>query len=264
MTGACDALLAVLADQGVTHLFGNPGSTELPLIDALSRQNRVRYVLGLHEAGVVGMADGYAQSTGRIAAVNLHTGPGVATAMAALMNARRARVPLLVTAGTQHTALRGTDPFLGGDVVAIAREATVHAEEVDAAASLPAALDRAARAALTPPCGPALVGIPLDGTSVNPARSIGPALFAGVDAIVQLWLFILAPLLGAAAAGATCGAAVTVGGVTTVAGAPVGESVFAVSAGTGAAATASPLSGSGASAALWMVCASVREVAMAS
>ncbi|MCB0882653.1 MAG: thiamine pyrophosphate-binding protein [Thermoleophilia bacterium] len=182
MTGACDALLAVLADQGVTHLFGNPGSTELPLIDALSRQNRVRYVLGLHEAGVVGMADGYAQSTGRIAAVNLHTGPGVATAMAALMNARRARVPLLVTAGTQHTALRGTDPFLGGDVVAIAREATVHAEEVDAAASLPAALDRAARAALTPPCGPALVGIPLDVQTAAAAGEGTRAPWAGAPA----------------------------------------------------------------------------------
>jgi benzoylformate decarboxylase len=68
-----DWLLAALADQGIPLLFGNPGSTELPLTDALGRQGRVRYVLGLHESVVVGMADGYAQATGGPAAVNVQT-----------------------------------------------------------------------------------------------------------------------------------------------------------------------------------------------
>src|SRR5690606_1215355 len=88
-TGA-DWLCAALAEQGVPVLFGNPGSTELPLTEALGRQDRLRYVLGLHEAAVMGMADGYAQATGRLAAVNVHVQPGLANALAGILNAARA------------------------------------------------------------------------------------------------------------------------------------------------------------------------------
>jgi benzoylformate decarboxylase len=80
-------------------VFGNPGSTELPMLADLP--DDFRYVLGLQEAVVVGMADGYAQATGRPALVNLHTAPGVGNAMGALVNAAANGAPLVVTAGQQ-------------------------------------------------------------------------------------------------------------------------------------------------------------------
>ena len=95
MNNAADWLLEWLADHGVDVMFGNPGSTELPLIDALGRQHRIRYVLALHESSVLGMADGYAQQGNRLGVVNVHVQPGLANAMSGILNAARARVPLL-------------------------------------------------------------------------------------------------------------------------------------------------------------------------
>lgn len=174
MHTVADRLLDALAAHRVTHLFGNPGSTELPLIDALSRHGGVRYVQGLHEAAVVGMADGWAQATGRMAAVNLHVTSGVATGLAALMNARRARVPMLVIVGTQHTALRHADPFLGGDAVAMARPVVAHAEEVDSAAEVPDALARCVARARAAPAGPVVLAVPSD-VQAQPSAPLGPA-----------------------------------------------------------------------------------------
>ena len=109
MNGA-DWLLAALAAEGVTHLFGNPGSTELPITDALGRQSAVRYVLGLHETAVVGMADGWAQATGGLAVANVHVQPGLANAMSAILNAARCRVPVLVTVGQQWQSMLPATP----------------------------------------------------------------------------------------------------------------------------------------------------------
>lgn len=159
---AGDALLAALADVGVTHLFGNPGSTELPLISALARQQRVEYVLGLHEAAVVGMADGWAQATGRMAAVNLHVAPGLLNGLSGMYNAGRARVPMLVSVGQQHTALGDRDPLLGGDLVAMADPVVKRAVQVDAAADLPAQLAQLVTQARTPPQGPVMLSLPVD------------------------------------------------------------------------------------------------------
>src|SRR5680860_993898 len=119
MNGA-DWLLAALASEGMPVLFGNPGSTELPITDALGRQDAVRYVLALHESVAMGMADGYAQVTGRPAAVNVHVQPGLANAMSGILNAARCRVPLIVTVGQQARDLLPQEPFLGGELVAMA------------------------------------------------------------------------------------------------------------------------------------------------
>src|SRR5205823_7726270 len=78
------AFLALLKQEGVDIIFGNPGTTELPLMDALATENDLRYVLALQEAVVVGMADGYAQASGRLAVVNLHVTPGLGNAMGML------------------------------------------------------------------------------------------------------------------------------------------------------------------------------------
>src|SRR3954447_14257320 len=98
-----DAVFDMLRERGMTTIFGNPGSTELPMLKDFPSD--FRYVLGLQEAVVVGMADGYAQATGRPAHVNLHTAPGVGNAMGALFNAQANHSPLLVTAGQQVRAM---------------------------------------------------------------------------------------------------------------------------------------------------------------
>ena len=85
MTGA-DWLLSALADEGVTRLFGNPGSTELPILDAFPRQDRVQYTLALHEHAAIGMAEGHSLATGRLAAANVHVQPGMANALSGLLN----------------------------------------------------------------------------------------------------------------------------------------------------------------------------------
>src|SRR5436190_17306148 len=95
------AFLELLKQEGVEILFGNPGTTELPLMDALAVENELRYVLGLQEAAVIGMADGYAQASGKLAVVNLHVTPGLGNAMGMLYDAQKAGSPILVTAG-QH------------------------------------------------------------------------------------------------------------------------------------------------------------------
>jgi len=162
MPDAADWLIAALADEGVEVVFGNPGSTELPLVDAFGRQDRVRYVLGLHEMAVMGMADGYAQSTGRLAVVNVHVQPGIANALAGLINAARARVPLLVTVGQQVTGMLDEQPFLGGDVLSPAAPFAKGLWEPRRVADLPGVLMRAIRLARTPPYGPVVVSLPMD------------------------------------------------------------------------------------------------------
>src|SRR5690242_3054335 len=96
MTGI-GAFLEILAGAGVSHIFGNPGTTELPLNDALGRDSRFRYFLGLHEIPVTAAADGYAQASGKVGVVNLHTACGLGNAMGMLYNAHAAGTPLLVT-----------------------------------------------------------------------------------------------------------------------------------------------------------------------
>jgi benzoylformate decarboxylase len=156
-----DWLIDALAAEGVTHLFGNPGSTELPLIDALSRTSAVHYVLGLHEHVAMGMADGFAQVSGRLAAVNLHVQPGLANGMAGLINARRARVPMLLTVGQQVSELLPGAPFLGGELVGMAAPLGVPGREV-CADSLGDDLRWAVRTALGPPAGPVVLSLPLE------------------------------------------------------------------------------------------------------
>lgn len=158
-----DWLLGWLAEHGVEIIFGNPGSTELPLMDALPRQSRIRYVLGLHEAAVMGMADGYAQQGGRLAVVNVHVQPGLANAMSGILNAARARVPILVTVGQQVTELKDQAPFLGGELVAMAAPIAKGALELTGSVrSMMQELGIALMTALTHPRGPAVVSMPMD------------------------------------------------------------------------------------------------------
>jgi benzoylformate decarboxylase len=161
MTGA-GAMLDALSAQGVEVIFGNPGSTELPILDALVAPGRPRFILALTEPVAVGMADGYAQASGRLGVVLVHVQPGMANALSGVLNAARARVPLLVIVGQQVSAMLPGAPFLGGEIVGMARPIARYAEEVTDPGMLGPMLGDAVAAALGPPAGPAVLSIPLE------------------------------------------------------------------------------------------------------
>ncbi len=156
------AFLELLKQEGVEILFGNPGTTELPLMDALSVDNELRYVLGLQESTVIGMADGYAQASGKLAAVNLHVAPGLGNAMGMLYDAQKAGSPILVTAGQHDQDFNSTEPILWADLPPIARPLVKWSAEVHRLADLPRLVHRAAKTALAPPSGPVFLALPGD------------------------------------------------------------------------------------------------------
>lgn len=162
-TGA-DILLDVLETEGVRHVFGNPGTTELPLMEALARRGTAGpdYVLGLQEATVVAMADGYAQVTGRPGFINVHTAAGLGNALGNLVGARANATPLVVTAGQQDRRHRMADPLLSGDLVGLAGSVSKWAHEVTMLDELPTMVRRAFQDAATPPTGPVFLSVPMD------------------------------------------------------------------------------------------------------
>jgi benzoylformate decarboxylase len=157
-----EALLEILAAAGVTHIFGNPGSTELPLNDALVEDPRFRYILGLHELPLTAMGDGYAMASGKLGVVCVHISCGLGNAMGMLYNAYCAGTPLLLLAGQQDRRLRFGEPVLAGDMVAVTQSWTKWSVEVQRIEDLGVAARRAVQTALTPPTGPVFLSVPLD------------------------------------------------------------------------------------------------------
>lgn len=193
------AFLEILRSEGVDRVFGNPGTTEIPFLAALSAaEDAPEYVLGVHEGAVVSMADGYARGTGRPAFVSLHIAAGLANGLIGLLNARRSRTPLVVTAGQQDRRHLQQDPMLYGDLVGLARPAVKAAYDIQHARDLPLALRRAFAQSVRPPAGPVFLSLPMDlfaeDTELEvPARTAlpRPGHAAGLDRA--------AVLLGAAA-----------------------------------------------------------------
>jgi benzoylformate decarboxylase len=179
-----EVLLSVLSSEGVRHIFGNPGTTELPLIDALAGPGGedFDYVLSLQEATVVAMADGYAQATGRPAFVNLHTSAGLGNAIGNLTNAAANHAPLVVTAGNADRRHLIAEPLLSGDLVGLAAGVSKWGHEVRAAGELGVALRRAFMAAASPPAGPVFVAIPSDVLDEETAPDGGVAVGGPVPA----------------------------------------------------------------------------------
>ncbi|HXY32626.1 MAG TPA: thiamine pyrophosphate-binding protein, partial [Planctomycetaceae bacterium] len=184
---ACEAMLEILAEAGVRYLFGNPGTTELPLSDALVDHARIKYILGLQEVPVVAMADGFAQASGVPGVVNVHISCGLGNAMGMLYNAYRAGTPLVLTAGQQDRRLKFEEPILWSDMVSVARPWTKWAVEVERAADLPLAIRRAVQTALMPPTGPVFLSIPIDVQrevghfDLTPPRPINPLVRPPVE-----------------------------------------------------------------------------------
>jgi benzoylformate decarboxylase len=156
------AFLRLLVDEGVTHLFGNPGTTELPIMEVVPDFPQLRYVLGLHESVVVAMADGFARASHRLTAANVHVAPGLGNAMGALYNAQFSGSPILLTAGQQEQGHGLAEPLLYAPLVPVAAPFVKWAVEATRAADLPLILRRAAKVALTPPTGPVFLSLPGD------------------------------------------------------------------------------------------------------
>src|SRR6185295_16990238 len=156
------AFLQLLADEGITLLFGNPGTTELAIMEVVPQFPQLKFVLGLQEATVVAMADGYCRASGRLAAANVHVMPGLGNAMGALYNAKFSGSPIILTAGQQEQGHGLLEPMLYDPLVPIAQPLVKWAVEVTRAADLPRIIHRAAKLALTPPTGPVFLSLPGD------------------------------------------------------------------------------------------------------
>jgi benzoylformate decarboxylase len=156
-----EASFDLLRAQGITTIFGNPGSTELPMLAEFPGD--FRYVLGLHEAVAVGMADGFAQASGRPAVANLHTAPGVGNAMGAIFNAQANHSPVVVTAGQQVRAQMTLQANLTNrDAVRLPHPLVKWAFEPPRAQDVPLALGRGLHLASLPPRGPVFLSLPMD------------------------------------------------------------------------------------------------------
>ena len=156
------AFLDLLKQEGVTVMFGNPGTTELPLMDAFAVEHDIRYILGLQEAALMSMADGYAQASGNLAVLNLHVAPGLGNAMGMLYDAMKANAPVLITAGQQDLEYIVTEPVLTADLATLARPFVKWSAEVHRAEDLPRYVHRAVKTALAPPTGPVFLSLPGD------------------------------------------------------------------------------------------------------
>jgi len=156
-----DASFDLFRTHGMTTMFGNPGSTELPMLADFPAD--FRYVLGLQEAVVVGMADGFAQASGQTTVVNLHTAPGVGNAMGAIFNAQANHSPLLITAGQQARAQITLQANLTNrDATRMPHPLVKWSYEPPRAEDVPLALAHGAHLASLPPRGPVFVSLPMD------------------------------------------------------------------------------------------------------
>jgi benzoylformate decarboxylase len=184
-----DATFGLLRAFGVRKMFGNPGSTELPFLS--DWPDDIDYVLGLQEAAVIGMADGYAQATRNAGFVNLHSAAGVGNALGNIYTAHRNQTPLVITAGQQARSILPLQAFLYAERASeFPRPYVKYSVEPARAEDVPAAIARAYYVAMQPPCGPTFVSVPIDDwtRAAQPieARKISRELGPDVDAMKAL------------------------------------------------------------------------------
>ena len=177
------AFLALLRDEGITHLFGNPGTTELPIMHALRDYPDLTYVMAMQESLVVAMADGFSRASGRLVACNVHVAPGLGNAMGSLYNAKFTGTPLILTAGQQEQGHGLMEPLLYDPLVRIAEPLVKWAVEVTRLDDLPRIVRRAAKIATTPPTGPVFISLPGDILNAEAGLELGAS--TRVDARVR-------------------------------------------------------------------------------
>jgi benzoylformate decarboxylase len=169
------AFLALLKSEGITHLFGNPGTTELPIMHALKEHPDLTYVMAMQESLVVAIADGFSRASGRLVACNVHVAPGLGNAMGALYNAKFTGTPMILTAGQQEQGHGLMEPVLYDPLVRIAEPLVKWAVEVTRLEDLPRIVRRAAKVAMTPPTGPVFISLPGDILNSEAGLELGRA-----------------------------------------------------------------------------------------
>jgi benzoylformate decarboxylase len=169
------ALLEMLIAHGVEYVFGNPGTTELPLMDALQDYPQLKYILALQETSAVAMADGYARAAGKPGFVNVHVAAGLANSLSMLYNAFRGGTPLILTAGQSDTRMLIEEPVLSGDLVQMCHPLTKWSYELRHVTDVPVAIRRAFRTALTPPTGPVFLSLPWNVLDEEAEMDLTPA-----------------------------------------------------------------------------------------
>ncbi|AJC18593.1 benzoylformate decarboxylase [Pandoraea sputorum] len=184
-----EVVIDLMRRHGMTKVFANPGSTELPLFRDFPED--FEYVLGLQEAVVVGMADGYAQATGNAAFINLHSAAGVGNAMGNIFTAYKNHTPLIVTAGQQARSILPFDPFLASvRATELPQPYVKFSLEPARAEDVPLALARAYHIAMQEPKGPVFVSIPVDDwdrpAEALPPRQVSTRVQADPVALAQL------------------------------------------------------------------------------
>ncbi len=151
-----------LVAHGVERIFGNPGTTESPLLDSLQSYPQIEYVVALHEGIAAGAASFYAQASGKTGVVNLHVAPGLGNAIGMMYGALKANSPMVVTAGQQDTRMRLRGPVLGYDLVAMAEPVTKWSVQVETADEMANVMQRAFKIANEAPAGPVFVSLPIN------------------------------------------------------------------------------------------------------
>jgi benzoylformate decarboxylase len=177
------AFLALLKDEGITHLFGNPGTTELPIMHALKDHPDLTYVMAMQESLVVAIADGFSRASGKLVACNVHVAPGLGNALGSLFNAKFTGTPMILTAGQQEQGHGLMEPVLYGPLVQMAEPLVKWAVEVTRLEDLPRIVHRAAKIATTPPTGPVFISLP--GDILNSEAGIDLGRSTRVDARVK-------------------------------------------------------------------------------
>ena len=170
---ASQAYLEVAAAHGVDYVFGLPGTSGQEFIGTIADQEKIRFVLAMHETCVVSMADGHARVTGRPQLAQVSTLPGSANAVGALYDAYRDRSPVIVTSTNVDTRIVGRDSHTEGkDLVEMTKQFTKWSAEVHRADRIPEYLNRAFKVASTPPTGPVYLALPsnLLGETINVAN----------------------------------------------------------------------------------------------
>src|SRR5206468_9266768 len=151
------AMIEQFMADGITHMFGNPGTVEQGFLDSLSEYSDVQYILALQEAVVVGIADGYARATRKPTIVQLHSGVGLGNGIGMMYQAKRGHAPLVVLAGESGVRFDAMEAQMWSDLVAMAEPVTKWATRVVDPSSLLRVMRRAVKEAGTPPMGPVFV-----------------------------------------------------------------------------------------------------------
>lgn len=190
-------LMESFVSHGVRHIFGNPGTTETPLLDSLPAFPQLEYIMALHEGVAVSAASFYAQASGRVTVANLHVAPGLGNGIGSLYGALKANSPVVATAGQQDTRMRLNNPLLGHDLVAMAAPVTKWSVQIERADEIAPIMRRAFKVATDAPQGPVFVSLPIDvmeqetavdaSTPDNLWRSTRPDP-AGIEAMLALLL----------------------------------------------------------------------------